>query len=45
LDQSGETIIFPGDLVQKVIDGIEMVYGYAVDSIVMVSGGQAVDAK
>ena len=44
LEQSDETTIFPGDLVQEIIDRIEKLYGYAVDTVVTVSG-QAVDAK
>ena len=44
LDQCDETTIFPGDLVQEVIDRIEKLYGYAVNTVVTVSG-QAVDPK
>jgi hypothetical protein len=44
LDQSDETTIFPRDLVQEVIDRIEKLYGYAVDTVVEVDG-KAVDAK
>ena len=43
LDQFEEMPIFPGDLVQEVIDRIEKAYGYAVDTVVNV-GGHAVDA-
>jgi len=44
LEQSDETTIFPGDLVQEVFDRIEKLYGYAIDTVVAVDG-RAIDAK
>ena len=45
LDESDEkTTIFPGDLVQEVIERIEKLFGYAVDSVIA-ADGQSIDAK
>jgi hypothetical protein len=43
LDEFDEKNIFPGDLVQEVINRIEKAYGYFVETVVTGSG-QAVDA-